>query len=401
MRLITVTLCLFITLYSIANNVVVLDSITGEPMPNVSVFNKNGTIIGVTEKDGRLPWTSTTSYPLTLRCLGYRDALNIMPTDSLILLAEERYEMPEIVIESSKPKVLHILALLRDYSTLCTYSDTVTLFREKWIDLMVPAKDTRRYKGWETPRTIIGKSYYQFKNNEGLDSVSDRFNQHFSWSDWIGGTKTLIIPKKLVSEPVSADTIFGKYSPAQIWSRNNDIVRLQIDLLADTSSQSLVPDISMFFKKNDVDFEKFKLTYEFGDVNAETIDALNLARVNATLESKGRGHNMFMFNKVDEPFFVTTYVEIFYVDKEFMSVKNAKKWESHSYSKMKIDQFNVPSIVPKLSHDVLALIDRVNNVNHDKVRLQIPPDERMIRIDRTPKTTKERIIKRFRNLFNI
>lgn len=110
---------------------------------------------------------------------------------------------------------------------------------------------------------------------------------------------------------------------------------------------------------------------------------------------------MFMFNKVDEPFFVTTYVEIFYVDKEFMSVKNAKKWESHSYSKMKIDQFNVPSIVPKLSHDVLALIDRVNNVNHDKVRLQIPPDERMIRIDRTPKTTKERIIKRFRNLFNI
>jgi hypothetical protein len=85
---------------------------------------------------------------------------------------------------------------------------------------------------------------------------------------------------------------------------------------------------------------------------------------------------MFQFSRHDQPFFVTTYAEVYILDKEFITVKEAKKWDNLNLSE-EIEIFE-PEEAPDLSPSTLALIDRVNNIDADQVRLSIKPDERLM-----------------------
>jgi hypothetical protein len=73
---------------------------------------------------------------------------------------------------------------------------------------------------------------------------------------------------------------------------------------------------------------------------------------------------------------VTTYAEVYILDKEFITVKEAKKWDKLNLSE-EIEIFE-PEEAPDLSASTLALIDSVNNIDADQVRLSIKPDERLI-----------------------
>lgn len=94
------------------------------------------------------------------------------------------------------------------------------------------------------------------------------------------------------------------------------------------------------------------------------------------IESNGRGHGMFMFNRRDEPFFVSTYAEIYIVDKEYITVSEARKWERR---KVETDDMAIlePSDAPELQPYLRELVDRVNSMNHDQTRLAFTPDERL------------------------
>lgn len=374
-----------------AKNAVVVDAVSGEPLSGVSVFNRKGDIVGVSSSRGLLPYIAPDDYPLTVRCLGYTDVTGITVRDSVISLEEFPYELFEVVVAPEKRQVLHVLAFAREYSTLCTYSDTVTLFREKWIDYMLPTPSVKNFKGWLTPRTLTTKSYYQFRNNNGLDSVSDRFNQHFSWSDWIGLLDRVRLPEKLASDDsVAIDTVFGKYRPTQIWSRKGEDVTLRVNVLSDTLSRSLIPGLSSFFNRDDTDFEKLMVDYMFADVTSDMLFANNISRISANIESRGRGRNMFMFNKALEPFFVTTYIEIFIVDKEYMSEKEARKCEKIDFSNLQLPSLSQYGIIPPLSPQTIELIARVEGIDHTAVRLNITPDQRLIGLH-PPQKSWERI----------
>ena len=88
-------------------------------------------------------------------------------------------ELPEMVVESGKRRVLHMLAYVREYSTLSSYGDTVLLFREKMVDYMFVPDKKMRFKGWTIPRILKTKSYYRFTDGQGLDSVSDYCGRYF------------------------------------------------------------------------------------------------------------------------------------------------------------------------------------------------------------------------------
>lgn len=52
---------------------VVADSLTHQPLPSTSVFDRHGIAIGICDNSGRLPYISLDSYPITLRYLSYGD----------------------------------------------------------------------------------------------------------------------------------------------------------------------------------------------------------------------------------------------------------------------------------------------------------------------------------------
>ena len=225
-----------------AGQTVVADSDSHLPLPNASVFDLHGRLLGICRSDGRLPYVSPDDYPVTVRYMGFEEMTVDGPGIDSVFMHEYIAELPEVVVESRQQKLLHMLAYVREYSTLATYSDTVFLFREKMVDYMLPAEQKSKFTGWRNPRILTSKSYYRFSNRAGLDSVSDRCNQHFSWADWVGIVPASEIPELLRRHDSATDTVRGKYSPTEVWSKNPDRITLDVNVLADPTSRQRVPN---------------------------------------------------------------------------------------------------------------------------------------------------------------
>lgn len=359
-----------------AYNIVIADPTTHIPLPNASIYDKNGVAIGMSNNKGVLPKLSKNSYPIAVRYLGFHEKRVMGECYDTIFMSENVSELPEVVVESRKNRVLHILAYVREYSTLTTYTDTVFLFREKMVDYMFPTDGRTKFKGWSTPRILTCRSYYRFTDENGLDSVSDASHYHFSWSDWMGLEQKVSLPTKLRNTKIATDTLYGKSTPTEIWDKNNDRLMIEIDVLSDTTGRKWVPNLSGFFRK-DLDFEKFKVKYNYNNIVGDTVSVLDLTGYSFDIESRGRGHEMFRFNKLYEPFFVSTTAEVYVLDQEFISVKEAQKWDKRDFD---IDEIGIyePMGAPELPHEILSLIDRVNRINKDSIRLDFQPDHRMI-----------------------
>lgn len=287
--------------------------------------------------------------------------------------------LPEVLVKSHKNTMLHMLGYVREYSTLSSYTDTVFLFREKMVDFMMPSDPKMHYKGWASPRVIKSQSYYRFTDHHGLDSVSDESNFHFSWSDWLG-----IIPPERMPAPLrkvenGVDTLHGKYSPAEIWSKKGERVSVDINVLADTVARKWAPNVSLFFRRN-TEFDDFKVQFNYDNVLSSVLYPLDLTSYSFDIDSRERGHTMFRFGRPGEPCFTTTHAEVYILDREFVSVKEAKKWEKHDFNEDEMDIF-IPAEAPPLSPDILALMERVDKIDKGGVRLTLAPDERLGSID--------------------
>ncbi len=356
---------------------VVVDSLSRNPLANVTIFDRSGKFIGSTTQNGNITCASDADYPLTLRLLGFEDTTIRAAENDTIFLQESHTQLPEVVVLSKQKKMLHILAYIREYATLSTYTDTVTLFREKLVDFMLPTDNNTRYQGWRFPRILSTKSYYRFTNSSGLDSVSDRSNYHFTWSDWIGLPASDRIPSQLTATENITDTIRGRYGTTEIWVRKNDRVTIDVNVLSDAATRKWVPDIAAFFNKNNVDFERFNMRLNYDDVVSDEVTPLDLTSYSFNIESRGRGHGMFRFNRRDEPFFVTTYTETYLLDKEFISVSDAKKWEHNRPTDVELGIYHPRGITP-LQESTIRLIARVEAIDHTSTRLSFEPDERLV-----------------------
>lgn len=370
------TLCMLVGSADLHAYVVVADSVTHSPLPNASVYDRHGATIGISNRKGMLPAIATVSYPITVRYIGFGDKTVEHPGADTIFLQEEIPELPEVVVSSRQPKMLHVLAYVRDCSEMTTYTDTVFLFREKMVDFMLPADDKVKFRGWSTPRVLASRSYYRFTNRDGLDSVSDEGRHHFSWSDWIGLPASVGLPSRLRGVKAARDTIFGRYSPAEIWSRTGDSVSIGINILADSAGRRWVPRLSSFFRKG-IDFERFKVRYDYDNISGDSLAPMDLSGYSYNIESTGRGHDMFRFNRVNQPYFVSTDSKIHILDKEYITVKEARQWSRRNFDNDKIDIYE-PMDAPALSPDILALMARVNNIDKEDVRLDAAPDRRLI-----------------------
>lgn len=358
------------------DHIVVADRSTRMPLPGASVFDRTGKGIGMADSKGRLPYIGKDAFPVTVRYLGFREKYVPAVNSDTVFLTEITTDLPEVLVESKHHKVLHMLGYVREYSTLSTYTDTVFLFREKMVDYMITPDKKMRFKGWLTPRVLKSKSYYRFTNAYGLDSVSDKCNNHFSWSDWIGIVTPPALPCRLKGVDSAADTVRGKYSPTEIWNRKGGRVRVDVNVLADTASRKWVPDLSAFFRKH-LDFENFKVSFSYDNLAHDSLLMTDLKGYSLNIESNGRGHEMFRFNRRNEPFCVNTFAEVYILDKEYITVKEAKKWDKRRFGS---DDFEIieASDAPDLLPPIRELIARVDGINHTSVRLDFIPDHRLV-----------------------
>ena len=374
-RFIVVAVVLLCCLRMAGQTFIVVDSQDKRALPSASVFDKNGTLLCVCSTSGRSVRIGDNDYPLTVRYLGYHEREVAAPCDT-VFLEENPMELEDVVVSTRQQKVLHILGYVREYSTLTTYRDTVFMFREKMVDFMLTPGRKPRFKGWSNPRVLKSRSYYRFTNAEGLDSVSSEGNYHFSWSDWIDAIPSPTLPSGLRGVKLGTDTVMGKYQATEIWDRRDDRVTVNVNVLADTVSQKWVRNLSSFFHDN-LEFEDFRLRYSYDNVIADTINPDNMTGFSFNIESEGRGHEMLRFNKWNEDFFVSTYAEVYILDKEYITVKEARKWANRKTG-LEEDIILEPEDAPRLQQPILALIDRVENIDKDTAKLDFVPDRRLV-----------------------
>jgi len=358
---------------------VVADSLSGAPLANASIFDRKGRFIGMSRADGAASCATEADYPITIRYMGYHEKSVSSPWSAdTVLLRESVAELPEFVVTEKQKKLLHILAYVREYSTLSSYTDTVTLFREKMVDFMLPDDNKLRFKGWRHPRVLNSRSYYRFSNAAGLDSVSDRCNQHFSWGDWVGFPPSVSVPAGVSASAGSPVEIHGKYGVSETWRMQADgRMDVDVDVMADSACRRWAPGMQSFFGNANIDFERFRMRVNYRDVGAGPAGPVDLSGYSFNIESRGRGHGMFRFHRVDEPFFVTTYTELYVLDREYIGVKEAKKWDRCGFDSYDMEIYE-PMEAPALQPSVQALVDRVNNIDAARVRTDLRPDERLV-----------------------
>lgn len=350
---------------------IVVDSLSHQPLASASLFDHNGNVLGMTDLKGRIPYLPPASFPVSVRYLGYNETIVEAAVDT-VFMTESKFELPEVYVESKQHKILHILAYVREYSTLSTYKDSVFLFREKMVDYMLAPAEKVNFRNRLQPRVLKSKSYYRFFNSQGLDSVSNTCRNFFSWSDWVGIVPTPSMPESIRNAENATDTIKRKYSPAEIWTRTPDHVTVDVNVLADTVSRKWVHNLSSFFNK-DTEFENFRLRYNYSNVVGDSIYPIDLAGYSFNIDSNGRGRKMFMFNSRYEPFFVSTFAEVYITDKEFITVKEARKWQDMDFDVSQLEIIE-PENAPELQESILSLIDRVNSVDNAQVRIDSPVD---------------------------
>lgn len=353
-------------------NAVVADSVSHTTLPGATVFDSRGNALGMTDSRGRIPYVSPGGYPITVRFLGFKEKIVPAATGDTIFIQDNQLELPEVIVESHDHQMLHMLAYVREYSTLTSYTDTVFLFREKMVDYMLVPDKRLKFKGWSSPRVLACRSYYRFTDHHGLDSVSDVSTYHFSWSDWIGAAPVTRLPQALLQSDIASDTLHGKYNPAEIWSRHEGRVAVDVNVLADTASRRWVPSLEGFFKDK-MEFETFRIRFNYNNVIGDVIAPLDLTGYSFNIESNGRGHKMFMFTRHDRPFYVTTYAEVYMLDKEYITIKEARKWAGRKFDTDEIDIY-VPPEAPDLQPSILALVERVEKIDKSRVRLDFPTD---------------------------
>lgn len=140
----TFTLLLLLCLAGIAHaQIILLDSLTNQPIPAVSVFNADGKLIGLTDSDGKLDFTqshavSSRSFKLSFQHISYQNkqaeikagasiaTIHLSPTINLI----------EEVAVNNKPKDYVILKGY--YRTLETFDGEHKYFSDGIVEYYIP-----------------------------------------------------------------------------------------------------------------------------------------------------------------------------------------------------------------------------------------------------------------------
>ena len=187
-------------------------------------------------------------------------------------MRESVSDLPEIVVQSRKNQILHLLGYVRGI----LHRDYIFRYRvyvSREIGRFHASRQgVRKFNGWSHPRVMASKSYYNFKNINCVDSVSDYFPEHFSWCDWVGIQNNIPLPQALRNNAFALDTVKGKYFPAVIWKRSEDRVDLDIDILADRANYKYVNALAGYLDA-DMDFRRLNIHYLFDNVADTVADA--------------------------------------------------------------------------------------------------------------------------------
>lgn len=341
---------------------VVVDGDDRSPLIAASVFDANGTLVALTDTCGAF----AAHLPVTVRCMGYEAATLERDADTLSL-APASYGLPEMTFNLANRDVMRLICYVREYAGLAGSNDTTGLFSEYMVDYMLPVKKLKGFKGRGAPRTLAQRRVARIMDpRAGTDSiaVNPDDDELISWL-------------MLASLPVERDGEYecfpdsvlsdgehivpGKYGPRVVFRTTPDAISESADGLADRKDHRWSP---WFFKI-------FGITMEFTDLRISRAymreadgsrKPENLLMATFSMEALGRGKLLRKVFDSKSPVQIRTYMEIYPVDREYLTVTEARECEKDKTASWPM---TVSPAAPALDAATARLVEQAREIQRN------------------------------------
>lgn len=334
-----------------------IDSNDKSPIAAASVFNSSGNMIGLTWSDGTLKDIPESAYPVTIRCIGYQPITIPSAEDKVWAMTPKAYELDEIVITPVKRNILKQTFYVREYFSMSTSKDTVTLFAEHMADRFITESTDSKFTDESSLRILKTNSYINFQIGEKDDiSTGEMKTLPSMLSMFEFNNNPITAPKSFLSAG-NAPRIHqkeGKSGPTQTLRQNGNTFTYIEDVLAITKNHTWSPwplKLLGFTLKA----EQLYNTQAYRTNDKGVYLPHDLTEASFVMEAEGRGKYIRRIFETDETVTIHTMIELYTVDNDYFSKEEAKKEKK---SKPQNIQISAPASVPPLNKATQRIVER-------------------------------------------
>ena len=336
-----------------------IDAVDKTPVSIASILDAAGNMVGFTLSDGTFTDIPSSSYPITIRCIGYEQLVIETPQDKTYEIMPVSYELDEVVIVPVERNILKQTFYVREYFSLNTQTDTVTCFTEHMAHRFVSATEKVKYSGNTSLRIQCTRAYSRIKMF-GKDSVASDSKPMFpSMLSVIDLYDEEELAHESLREQGGAGNIYeekGKSGMSLIQKQNAHTFTVIEDVLAEKEGHSVSP----------WSLKMLGLAMEIGQLYTTRVYRVNdngvylpkdMMECGMVMEADGRGKFLRKILKSDKPVEVRLMIEAYLVDSDYLTKEEAK---AEYKKKNPVVEFVIPSTVPPLNDATRQMVQRAN-----------------------------------------
>ena len=337
----------------------VIDAVDHSPVAAASIFDATGNMVGFTWSDGEFSEIPESAYPITVRCMGYEMLIIERPEDKTWEMTPMAYELEEVLIVPVKRNILKQTFYVREYFSMSSETDTVTLFTEHMADRFIPASKDAKFSGNSSLRILESHQYSHYQLF-GQDSISTDPETLFPSMVTIFEPVDKEIPTpKSFKESGNAAKLYeepGKSGVSIIIKQNDQTFTISVDGLADTKEHKISP-WPLKLLGFTMEFNQVFVTQAYRVNDKGVYQPKDLLEASFVMQADGRGKYLRKVLKSDKPIVIRSMVELYIVDRDYLSKEEAKEEYKNKPTNVK---FVIPSTVPPLNEATRQLVERAN-----------------------------------------
>ena len=334
----------------------VIDSTDRSPISAASIFDATGNMVGFTWSDGEFSEIPASAYPVTLRCMGYEQLIIERPENKTWEMTPIVYELEEVVVVPVKRNILKQTFYVREYFSMSNETDTVTFFNEHMADRFVPTSKDAKFGGKSKLRLLESRQYGHYQLF-GQDSITTNPETMFPSMVTIFEPidKEIAIPESF-KKATKFHEVPGKSGMELIAKQNDQTFTISVDALADTKDHKISPwPLKLLGFTMEINQAYVTQAYRVNDKGI--YQPKDLLEFRIVMQADGRGKYLRKALKSDKPVVIRCMVEMYIVDRDYLSKEEAKAAYKNKPTDVK---FVIPSTVPPLNEATRRMVERAN-----------------------------------------
>lgn len=333
-----------------AGRLTVIDGGDGTPLVAATVFSHSGIIIGLTDKDGSISGIPSADYPLTVKCLGYKEA-TCTQAESTVRLDPALYELAGMTVTPLDRPIMRVLCYVREYTNTVSSADTFQMFAEHMAHIYIPTAKVKKFKKATSP---IRRRTIQFIRmaNSKRDSIytPDYYDDTFEWMDFVELPEKSEEPQQL-RDGAQQHAEQGKHGVKTVFRKGANSYIETVDFLADKKGHRMSP---AFLKLLGMTIELDEMTgswaWQPNDKGVYRTSDIVSGTFSLSATASGRWLKKALNSKT--PVKMKVFFELYPVAFEHMTVEQAKKEIKEGASAKWKRSPQAPPLAPSVQHIV-------------------------------------------------